>query len=577
MNWILAQAQTGAFPSLKDLGKASEQFVGFSLDLFLPELVLLGGLVFVVLLDLFLKRQSDHRITGIFAFIVLAVAVYFSASEYVWQSPKWEGGKLIFPYSIMLNPPKLTSFGWIAQYGMLVVDNFAVFFKILIGTAGALVVLMSLASREVRVNNDRSGEYFALIVASCFGMFLMPAAMDLIMIYISLEMVSIAGYVMAGFNKNTIRSSEAALKYVLYGAFSSGLMVFGFSYLYGLTGTTNLLAISDVLTWEFANPAFAGNDIALWVALVLSIAGMGYKISAVPFHFWTPDVYEGAPTPVTAFLSVASKAAGFGLLMRFVLFTFPMNPETSQPIIAWPMLIAVLSAVTMTLGNLTAMQQTNIKRLLAYSSIAHAGYILMGLVAAGAEVGYLGESSTKGDEGIVAILVYLVAYLFMNLGSFYVVMLIANRVGSEEMEDFRGLGRRAPMLAAGFAVFLISLIGLPLTVGFIGKLYLFSAIITQPEWLWLAIVAILNTILSVYYYMRVMIAMFLRERTTEVVIGDHDEAELILTADGKLAYSLPARLLLFVFLIPTIVLGVYFGPLLEFAQNAIRFFSIPQF
>jgi NADH-quinone oxidoreductase subunit N len=577
-SWLLAQAQQvapGGFPPLKALSESWSTWLAYSLNYFLPELVLLGGFLLVVIVDLFIRRSGDHRITGVIAFLVLAAAVYFSASEYIWQSPKWEGGKLIFPYSLTLPAPTMVPEGVVAPYGMLVVDNLAVFFKMLVGTAGALVVLMSLASREVRVNNDRSGEYFALIVGSCFGMFLMPASMDLIMIYISLEMVSIAGYVMAGFNKDTIRSSEASLKYILYGAFSSGLMIFGFSYLYGLTGSTNIIAIQQLLNLQFANPAFTGNDIALWVALVLSLAGMGYKISAVPFHFWTPDVYEGAPTPVTAFLSVASKAAGFGLIMRFVLFTFPMNAETSQPIIAWPMVIAVLSAITMTVGNLTALQQTNLKRLLAYSSIAHAGYILMGLVAAGAEVGFLGQSSSKSDEGIVAILVYLVAYLFMNLGAFYVVMLIANRVGSEEMEDIRGLGRRAPMLATGLAVFVVSLIGLPLTVGFIGKLYLFSAIITQPEWLWLAIVAIVNTIVSVYYYMRVLIAMFMRERTTEVILGDHDEAELIMTPDGKLAYSWPVRLLLFVFLIPTIVLGVYFGPLLDFAQNAIRFFNVP--
>ena len=511
------------------------------------------------------------------AFLVIGVSVFLSAYEYIPHSPKWEGGKLIFTYSQTLFGPMTDAQGAVSvPYGMLVVDNLAVFFKILIGTAGALVILMSLASREVKVNGDRAGEYFALIIASCFGMYLMPASLDLVMMYISLEMVSIAGYIMAGFNKGTIRSSEAALKYILYGATSSGLMLFGFSYLYGMTGTTNIIAIRQILDMQMVDPAFAANNIALWVALVLSLAGMGYKIGAVPFHFWAPDVYEGAPTPVTAFLSVASKAAGFGLLMRFLFFTFPMNVQTGDPIVDWPTVLAVISAITMTLGNLTALQQTNVKRLLAYSSIAHVGYILMGLVVAGAQVGSFGVSRGKGDEGVVAILIYLVAYLFMNLGAFYVVQLLANRVGSEELEDYRGLGRRAPMLSTGLAIFIVSLIGLPLTVGFIGKLYLFSAVLTQPEWLWLAVIAIVNTILAVYYYLRVLIAMYMRDKTTEVTIGDHDEAELLLTPDGKLAYSWPARLLLFVFLIPTIVLGVYFGPLLEFTQNAIRFFSLPK-
>lgn len=569
-------AQTGA-SALRQLSEATQPWVEYSLYYFTPELVLLGGFLLVILVDLIIGRRGGNRVvTGLLAFAVVATSVYLSAIEYIPHSPKWEGGKLIFTYAQTLFGPMTTEQGEVrVPYGMLVVDNLAVFFKMLIGTAGALVILMSLASREVRVNTERSGEFFALIVASCFGMYLMPASMDLVMMFISLELVSVAGYIMAGFNKGTIRSSEASLKYILYGAFASGLMLFGFSYLYGMTGSTNIIAIRQVLTIQMGDPAFAGNSIALWVALILSLAGMGYKISAVPFHFWTPDVYEGAPTPVAAFLSVASKAAGFGLLMRFLFFTFPMDQATSVPIVAWPMVLAVISALTMTLGNLTALQQTNVKRLLAYSSIAHVGYILMGLVVAGAQVGSFGVSRGRGDEGVVAILIYLIAYLFMNLGAFYVVMLLANRVGSEELEDYRGLGRRAPMLATGMAVFLVSLIGLPLTVGFIGKLYLFSAILTQPEWLWLAVVAIVNTIISVYYYMRVLIAMFMRDRTTEIMIGEHDESELQLTADGKLAYSWSARLLLFVFLIPTIVLGVYFGPLLEFTQDAIRFFTLP--
>jgi NADH-quinone oxidoreductase subunit N len=579
MHGLLAQATTQAGASaLRQLSDATQPWVAYSLYYFTPELVLLGGFLLVIITDLIVKRTGSSRlITGFLAFAVVATSVYLSAVEYIPHSPKWEGGKLIFTYSQTLFGPMVSEQGErMVPYGMLVVDNLAVFFKMLIGAAGALVILMSLASREVRVNQERSGEYFALIVASCFGMYLMPASMDLVMMFISIEMVSIAGYIMVGFNKGTIRSSEAALKYILFGAFASGLMLFGFSYLYGMTGTTNIIAIRQILAMQMTDPAFGANNIALWVALILSLAGMGYKISMVPFHFWTPDVYEGAPTPVTAFLSVASKAAGFGLLMRFLFFTFPMDQATGDPIVAWPMVLAVISAITMTLGNLTALQQTNVKRLLAYSSIAHVGYILMGLVVAGAQVASFGVSKGRGDEGVVAMLVYLIAYLFMNLGAFYVVQLLSNRVGSEELEDYRGLGRRAPMLATGLAIFLVSLIGLPLTVGFIGKLYLFSALLTQPEWLWLAIFAIVNTIISVYYYMRVLIAMFMRDNTAEIMIGSHDEAELRLTADGKLAYSWPSRLLLFVFLIPTIVLGVYFGPLLELAQDAIRFFTIPQ-
>lgn len=555
-----------------------QPLVAYSLQYFLPEIILAVGFLLTIVIDLFLKRTQDKRITGYFAVVVLLAAGYVAAYQWIPFTPdkQWEGGKFIFPYSQTLFGPMQSEGGLVAAYGMLIVDNFAVFFKLLIALAGAIVVLMSLTSREVKQSAHREGEYYSLILGSCFGMFLMPASSDLIMMYISLELVSIAGYIMAGFSKNVIRSSEAAMKYILYGAFTSGLMIFGFSYLYGLTGTTNIIAIRQVLEISITDPAMSGNLIALWFAVILSLAGMAYKISAVPFHFWTPDVYEGAPTPVTAFLSVASKAAGFGLMMRFLLFTIPMDQQTSMPVIDWPLLVAMISAVTMTLGNFTALQQTNVKRLLAFSSIAHAGYILMGLVVAGAQVASLGVSRGTGDAGIVAILIYLVAYLLMNLGAFYAVMLVANHIGSEELEDYRGLGKRSPLLSFSLTIFMISLIGLPLTVGFIGKLYLFSAVLTQPKWLWLAVVAILNTLISVYYYVRVMGAMFMKSSTTEMVLGDHSESEMLLTPEGKLSYSWGAKLLMFALLIPTIVLGVYFGPLVDFTQNVIRFFTLPQ-
>jgi NADH-quinone oxidoreductase subunit N len=403
----------------------------------------------------------------------------------------------------------------------------------------------------------------------------MPASTDLIMMYISLELVSITSYILTGFMKDSPRSSEASMKYLLFGAFSSGLMLYGFSILYGLTGSTNIIAIKAVLSTIYSVPG-AHPTMALWFATILSLAGMGYKISAAPFHFWTPDVYEGAPIPITALLSVASKAAGFGLLMRFLLFTFPMNPASGNPILNWPLLIAVLSALTMTLGNFAALQQSNIKRMLAYSTIAHAGYMLIGLVAAGAEVGLIGQTVTSGSAGIVSIMIYLIAYLFMNLGAFYIIMLIANKTGSEEIEDYRGLARRVPLLSVALGLFLISLTGIPLTVGFIGKLYIFTAIMRldpvthEIKYLWLAVFAILNSVVSLYYYIRVMAAMFIKSPEERPTISG---APMIAT-DGAMTFSFPSKVLIFAFLVPVLVLGVYFSPMVEFAGNVVRFFNM---
>jgi NADH-quinone oxidoreductase subunit N len=310
------------------------------------------------------------------------------------------------------------------------------------------------------------------------------------------------------------------------------------------------------------------NYVALWTAMILSLAGFGYKISAAPFHFWTPDVYEGAPIPVTALLSVASKAAGFGLLMRFLFFAIPVDPKTLLPLIDWTIIIAALAALTMTLGNFAALRQKNIKRMLAYSTIAHAGYMMVGLVAAGAGITALGESRGLSEMGIVSVLIYLVAYLFMNLGAFYVVMLIANKINSEDLEDYKGFAKKSPLLAVSLSVFLISLTGIPLTVGFIGKLYIFTAILNQPKWLWLAVVMVLNSVVSLYYYVRVMQMMFIKSADAGTATSS-----LEVSPDGTLTYSLISKIFIFAFLVPTLFFGVYFGPIVDFTGNVIRFFS----
>jgi NADH-quinone oxidoreductase subunit N len=286
---------------------------------------------------------------------------------------------------------------------------------------------------------------------------------------------------------------------------------------------------------------------------VLILVGFGYKISAVPFHFWTPDIYEGAPVTITAFLSVASKAAGFGMLMRFFKITFIDSTVLALPPGIWAVIkgiditqiLIVLSVLTMTLGNLVAIWQKNIKRLLAYSSIAHAGYMLMGLVV-------------LGNDGYAAVLIYFVVYLFMNLGAFYVVMLVANKTDSENMDTYKGLGSRSPYLSVAMAIFLISLTGLPPTAGFIGKLYLFAALI-NAKLIWLAIVGVLNSVIALYYYVRIIRNLFLRDSVGSV---------------EPIAFSFSQSLLLTVMLIPTLVLGLYFGPLVEFAQYSVTMFGL---
>ncbi|HUI64427.1 MAG TPA: NADH-quinone oxidoreductase subunit N, partial [Bacteroidota bacterium] len=396
------------------------------------------------------------------------------------------------------------------------------------------------------------GEYYAILCAAVLGMMLMAGATNLLMMYLSLELSSLSSYLLTGYTREAPDSSEASLKYVIYGALSSGLMLYGISLIYGLTGSLNISAINHMLPSVLSHGGTA--SVTLLIAGVLALAGFGYKISAVPFHFWTPDVYEGAPIAITAFLSVSSKAGGFAMLIRFVTVTF-IDPHGASLLagkwvslqgVPWADIIAVLAVLSMTIGNLIAVWQNNLKRLLAYSSIAHAGYMLTGIVV-------------MTSQGLAAIMVYFVVYLFMNLGAFYAVMLIADKTGSEDIDEYRGIGSRSPFLAVALAVFLISLTGLPPTAGFIGKLYIFAAMINQG-WIWLAIVAALNSVIALYYYVRVFRNMFLRA----------DEA-----SGGPISLTWVQGATLLVLLVPTLLLGLYFGPLVSLAQASVRIFGAP--
>ena len=436
--------------------------------------------------------------------------------------------------------------------GMVAVDSFAVFFKTIVILAGILVVVFSMESGELNSPGRKLGEYYALLCAAALGMMLMAGASNLLMMYIAIELSSLSSYLLSGYTREAPDSSEASLKYLIYGAVSSGLMLYGISLLYGLSGSLDLATINRALPQVLAGGSAA--SFTLLIAGVLALAGFGYKISAVPFHFWTPDVYEGAPITITAFLSVASKAGGFAMMIRFFKVTFidagaaalPAGTWATLQGFHWVDLVAILAVLSMTIGNLVAVWQNNLKRLLAYSSIAHAGYMLTGVVV-------------LSNEGLAAIMVYFGVYLFMNLGAFYCVMLIADKTGSEDIDEYRGIGARSPFLAVALAVFLVSLTGLPPTAGFVGKLYIFAALI-NGGWTWLAIVAALNSVIALYYYVRIFRNMFLR-------VAEPSSAPITLSGVQNAA--------LLVLLVPTLLLGIYFSPLVQIAQASVRLFGTP--
>lgn len=489
-----------------------------SLPLFLPELLLTGTLCVVLVADLVFPAEKSHRV----GYWVLA-------------------GLAVTTVSLLLSEANAAESLFL---GSVVVDPFSRFFKFVFLAATAVTILISLRSDEFR--SSRMGEYFTLLAAVAIGLFFMATSVDLIMIYLSIEVVSIVSFILAGYLKGQARSSEASLKYVIYGAFSSGIMLYGFSLLFGLTGSTRLPEIGLAL-------AALGDSatLAFFFALILVLAGFGYKISAVPFHFWTPDVYEGSPTPITAFLSVAPKAAGFAVLIRFFNALFrggaPLTADVG-PLFAdipWQNVMAVVAAVTMTLGNLVAIQQSNIKRMLAYSSIAHAGYILVGL-------------PVVANGGAFGMLFYIAVYLFMQLGAFLIVILVANRLGTEEIDDYKGLGFQAPFAAIAMTLFLFSLTGIPPTSGFIGKFYLFGALIASgPEWYWLAIVGVLNSVVSLYYYMRVVKVMFF----------DRSPSMEAFRVAG------PAFGVLLAMAVPTFLLGVWWTPVGNWVERSLQFFT----
>ena len=455
----------------------------------LPEILLTAGALLVLVVDLLAPRR-DSAVVGT-ALAVLAAS-----------------GVAVLAFA---------GLDTTISAGLLAVDGFAAFFKVLFLLSAGITILMSVP--YLQVEGVRAGEYCFLILCATLGMMFMASGIDLITLFIGLETMAISFYILTGFLKPSRRSNEAAVKYFLLGAFSLGLLLYGMSLFYGVTGTTSLAGIAEAL-------AGAERSLLLSLALILLGAGMGFKIAAVPFHMWAPDVYEGAPTPVTAFLSVGSKAASFAMLLRILLDGIP------GMVADWQVFFWALAAVSMTVGNIAAITQSNIKRMLAYSSIAHAGYVLIGVVAA-------------SDRGVTATMVYLWVYLFMQLGAFAILSMLRRKdVVGDELKDLSGLYFRQPAAAFAMLIFMLSLGGIPPTAGFMGKFWLFSAAI-ESGFIWLAVIGVVNSAISLYYYVRVVVFMWLKEETlgSPIVIRPAIATALVIAVVGSLLFGVYPQVL----------------------------------
>lgn len=486
-----------------------------SLQYFIPELVITLFVLVTIVVDVFIKANRRQSVVWMMSLAGLAVAAFTLAIQPV----PTEG---IF-------------------FGALAIDPFGTFFKWLFLISTAIIIVISHFTKEL--DDHPRNEYYVFLMLILFGLFLMASAIDLIIIYLAIEVVSIGSFILAGFYKSNRLSNESSLKYVIYGAFSSGIMLYGFSLLFGIAGSTNLFEIQAAMV----NLPEKAHLTAI-VAMILMLAGFGYKISMAPFHFWTPDVYQGAPLPITAFLSVAPKAAGFAIALRVLGMVFGANPDLNltgwQPIsgLNFGLLMAIFSALTMTIGNLIAVQQQSIKRMLAYSSIAHAGYMLMVLTA-------------MNHQALSAIMFYLTIYLFMNLGAFLVAIFVQNKYGVDDIDEWRGIGYHAPLVFVPMAIFLFSLTGLPPTAGFIGKFYLFAVLVESDQYWWLAVLGILNSVVSLYYYVRIIKVMFLDGEPTGETVSDHP--------------ALVGAIIALV--VPILFFGVYWTPLRDFVDSSLKF------
>ncbi len=486
-------------------------------DLYLlsPEISLVGLGVLIILASLRVSRS------GIITFLALAgLAVPLGFTIALWADLSRQGAA------------QMTG-----VFDTLSVDRFSLFFQVLFLGVVAVIIL---ASNEYSNKFRRfKAEYIALILFAACGMMLLASTMELISIYVSLELTALPMVALVAISKED-KALEAGLKLLILSAISSALLLYGIVLVYGWTGTTYLPEIAErVKSLGFLVGVPMGSY-ALFLGIILIVAGFGFKIASVPFQMWVPDVYEGAPTPITAYLSVASKAAGFAILLRIFYVAFSADLITTQ----WAALFAVLSAFSMSIGNLVAIAQSNIKRMLAFSTIAHAGYIMVGLAAI---------SRAPGDTSIGpgGILFYLATYAGTNLAAFFAIIAISNKIGSDRIDDYAGMSRRSPILALVLAVSMVSLVGIPPMAGFMAKVYIFGAAV-KSDLAWLAIIGVVNSVVSAYYYIRVVKVMYLSPAPSE----------------EKVPSTLPERLAIAVTSLSVLIFGIIPGPLLRFAEKA---------
>jgi len=479
------------FPALLQALPQSADYVRI-----LPEIVLSVFGMIVMVLEPLLDEKTGQKVLGLIALVGTLAGL--GATWFMAQAPG------------------------LAFWNMVQVDEFSVFFHVLVIAIAAVVIIISY--EYMAVQRIRAGEYYALILFGVVGMALMSSAVELVLIFIALEISSISSYVLAGFRRHEAASAESSLKYFLLGSFATAFFLYGVALMFGATGSTNIDSIGRTLQ---AGPI----PLLAYVAVAFMFVGLGFKVGAAPFHSWTPDVYEGAPSPIVGLMSTAPKAAAFAVLLRVV---FVINVHA----IFW--VIWVVAALSMTLGNISALVQNNVKRLLAYSSIAHAGYLLMAFAAA-------------PGLGISAAMFYTAAYAAMNLGAFAVVSHFAN-AGERyvTLEDYEGLGRSSPLLAATLTIFLLSLIGIPMTGGFFAKFYVFSAAM-KANLIWLTIVGILNSGIGAYYYLRIIVMMYMRESRKEVPV---------------MPVPFALRLALTACLAATVYLGIFPNGVLQYAQDS---------
>lgn len=424
----------------------------------MPEIIMLIGALAILMLDLIVRKKDFIALASLILAGLVAYNVFGAAGE---------------------------TFG-----GMFVADGYAMFFKLIFLVSLMLTILISIKYIEVeRVNY---GEYYSLALFSTLGMMIMASAGDLIVLYLGLELMALSTYVLAGFLKHSLRSNEAAVKYFLLGAFASAFLLFGISLTYGITGTTDIRAVAAYISEN----GLSENPVLLLSVILFSVA-FSFKIAAAPFHMWAPDVYEGAPTSVTAFMSVGPKAAGFAVIGKVFLIAF------ASAKLSWVQVLIPVAILTMATGNILALMQTNIKRMLAYSSIAHAGYALLGIIAGGA-------------EGMAGVMSYLMIYAFMNIGAFAIVILLRSEgFQGENISDLEGLSKTHPLYAALMLISMFSLTGIPPTAGFIGKFYIFVSAV-NAGYTWLVVVAVIFSAISAYFYLRVVMYMYMREPKEEV-------------------------------------------------------------